>query len=113
MLPCCRTPAAHTLKHQQTASFVSDTALQNSTSKEDSSFRSTQQIITLINNDKNVSDSKLPKKEENFPRLDGNFDIDDETFDPKQQQQTFPTPDTKKDEDTKALRTNIDVRRNC
>ena len=57
--------------------FVSSLkALQNSTSKNSSMFRSRTKIITVLDSVKNVSGSKFDD-EDVFPRFDGNFDIEE------------------------------------
>ena len=61
-------------------SFVSSLkALQNSTSKDSSMFSVRTKIISIIDNVNDVSDPKFKTefKEEMFPRLDGNYDIEE------------------------------------
>jgi len=77
--------------------FVSSLkALQNSTSKNNSMFRSRTKIITILDkSEKDVSEQKSTEDigEEMFPRLDGNFDIDEIPQSPElKQYQPFQSP---------------------
>jgi hypothetical protein len=123
-------------KIEDSKSFVSSLkALQNSTSRNSSMFRSRTKIITFLDNVKDISEQKSHANTnvESFPRVDGNFDIEEIPASPevkqyqplqfpsKQNGELFKTPNRDsplkgkkhqmegKDEENSSIRTPLEV----